>query len=323
MTFDLTGVDASVANALRRIMLAEVPTVAIEHVYIEMNSSIIHDEVLAHRLGLVPIAVDPRLFDFRAEEEEANSANTLVFSLDITCVRPEGKAGEPTPLPGGGTAPYTLHVYARDLLWCPQGDQEERFGANGVRPAHEDILLAKLRPGQSIKLECHCQKGVGKDHAKFSPVATASYRLMPAIELLKPVEGDDATALVEMCPMKVFDIEDLGSAPAKGKAKAKGGAASAAGGQRAVVARPRDCSVCRECIRLEGWSEKVRLTRVPEHFIFKVESVGMLAPRDIVKESIRILKEKADGFLAILDGSSEGAEEEVADEGDDIADMMN
>lgn len=65
IAFDLIGVDASIANALRRVMLAEVPTMAIEHVYIFNNTSIVHDEVLAHRMGLVPLNVDPELFEFR------------------------------------------------------------------------------------------------------------------------------------------------------------------------------------------------------------------------------------------------------------------
>ena len=63
LEFDLVGIDASLANALRRILLAEVPTVAIETVYVEENTSIIHDEVLAHRLGLLPVLVDPADFD--------------------------------------------------------------------------------------------------------------------------------------------------------------------------------------------------------------------------------------------------------------------
>ena len=70
-------------------------------------------------------------------------------------------------------------VYSKDLEWVPQGNQEERFGA--IRPVHEDILIAKLRPGQSIALEAHCRKGVGKDHAKWIPVATAVYQFVPKI----------------------------------------------------------------------------------------------------------------------------------------------
>lgn len=63
--FDLVGVDASVANALRRTMIAEVPTICIEHVYIWNNTSVIVDEVLSHRLGLIPLNVDPELFEYR------------------------------------------------------------------------------------------------------------------------------------------------------------------------------------------------------------------------------------------------------------------
>ena len=118
---------------------------------------------------------------------------------------------------------------------------------------HDDILVAKLRPGQSISLEAFAHKGIGKIHAKWSPVATASYRLLPDIVLPSPMQDEAAEELVSTCPMGVFDIEDLG------------------GGQRqATVARPRDCTMCRECIRQEGWRDRVRLTRVADHFIFKV-----------------------------------------------------
>src|SRR5438552_6180900 len=62
MEFDLIGVDASIANAFRRILLAEVPTMAIETVFVFNNTSIIQDEVLSHRLGLIPIKADPGRF---------------------------------------------------------------------------------------------------------------------------------------------------------------------------------------------------------------------------------------------------------------------
>ena len=69
-----------------------------------------------------------------------------------------------------------------------------------------------------------------------------------------------------MCPLQVFDIEDLGGVPT------------------ATVARPRDCTMCRECIRRDGWSNRVQLRRRANHFIFTVESSGSLHPTTIVKE---------------------------------------
>ncbi len=53
--FILKNVDVSLANSLRRIMIAEVPTMAIEFVYMKANTCVIHDEMLCHRLGLIPL----------------------------------------------------------------------------------------------------------------------------------------------------------------------------------------------------------------------------------------------------------------------------
>ena len=60
--FDLKGVEAPLANALRRIMISEIPTMAIEKVEMWQNTSVIPDENLAHRVGLCPLLVDPNLF---------------------------------------------------------------------------------------------------------------------------------------------------------------------------------------------------------------------------------------------------------------------
>ena len=338
----MSGVDVSFANALRRIMIAEVPTVAIEHVYMWNNSSIVHDEVLSHRLGLVPIDVDPRLFDdFLGEDDEATDRNTVVFRLGVKCGRSKkedakrekakqmrekssgdgegdetgdsvmgqsdldkaakesaslyqatnanaAKIAEAIETPG---RPYTRHVYSRDLEWVPQGDQADRF-PEGIRPVHEDILLAKLRPGQVIELEAHARKGDGKDHAKYSPVATASYRLMPKIELLKPVYDELAEELTNLYEPGVFKLVDCGADEAPHRVKA-------------VVHNPYACTMSRNYMRNATLKESLKITRFPNHFIFSVESVGMLSPGVILAESLRVLQAKSRNLIRLVDESLE------------------
>lgn len=65
MEFDLIGIHPFLANTFRRLMLSDVPSMAIEKVHIYNNTTIIQDEVLAHRLGLIPLKADPRLFEFK------------------------------------------------------------------------------------------------------------------------------------------------------------------------------------------------------------------------------------------------------------------
>ena len=101
MIFDMIGIDTAIANSLRRILLAEVPVIAIEDCCVLQNNSIIQDEVLCHRLGLIPIACDPRLFDEVNEEKSKykdgqDPSNTLIFKLHVECkVNPLAKDKDP------------------------------------------------------------------------------------------------------------------------------------------------------------------------------------------------------------------------------------
>lgn len=138
-------------------------------------------------------------------------------------------------------------------------------------------MIAKLRPGQEIELELFCEKGIGKTHAKWSPVSTAYYRLVPDISLKEPVVGQDALDLKAICPVGVFDIEDLAGGNQK----------------KAIVKDARKCTTCRECIRPEKFREVVDLGKRKDRFEFHVESVGIYKPAELVVEAIKKLKEKA------------------------------
>lgn len=53
-------------------------------------------------------------------------------------------------------------VYSRHMTWVPLGNQADLFPEGTIRPVHDDILIAQLRPGQEIDLLMHCVKGIGK-----------------------------------------------------------------------------------------------------------------------------------------------------------------
>ncbi|KAI6691667.1 uncharacterized protein LOC115689603 isoform X1 [Syzygium oleosum] len=293
MEFDMVGINPSIANAFRRILLAELPTMAIEKVLIANNTSVVQDEVLAHRLGLIPIKVDPRLFDYLSENDTPNEKNTIVFKLHVRCE----ERGQ------------RLTVTSNDLKWLPKGseflktsesltstskpetytlftcsqDSKPEFAGNPIS-VYPDIIIAKLGFGQEIELEAHAVKGVGKTHAKWSPVATCWYRMLPEVVLMEEIKGKKAEVLKQKCPANVFEIEDL-----------------ADGRKRATVARPRACTLCRECIRDgEEWEKSVSLRRVKDHFIFTIESTGALPPEVLFTEAVKILEDKCERVISDL-----------------------
>lgn len=329
--FSLVGVDASIANAFRRILIAEIPTLAIEDVFILNNTSIIQDEVLAHRLGLIPLTggqeglrwlrwfkKPPPKDDYAAmavwEEEAADrdpnasvstDYNTVVIDLDIECrwatKDQDGRDGKRLAKEGE-TDPnmryVNSNVYARDMKFITQGAQSEYFaGENAIRPVNPDILIAKLRPGQVIKVGCHCIKGIGMDHAKFSPVATASYRLLPQINITSPIIGADAKKFARCFPKGVIGYEPCDS----------DGTSNPNGSEiKAVVKDPMKDTVSRECLRHDEFKDKVKLGRIRDHFIFSVESTGQFESDELFLDSVRLLKAKVERFKRHLDEVEDG-----------------
>jgi len=283
MEFDMVGVDAAIANSIRRILLAEVPTMAIEQVAIWNNTSIIQDEVLAHRLGLIPIKADPRLFEYKPKDAETSSSDdTLKFSLKVKCTRNPGCADATDP-----KVLFKNHkVYTDSIQWEPiQG--QDFLKEKDIGPVDKDILISTMRPGHELDLELYCVKGIGKDHAKFSPVATASYRLLPQIKLLREFHGEEAYRLQKCFSPGVIDVRET----PEGKKVA-----------RVVNARKDTCS--RNVFREEDLKDGVVLQRVRDHFIFCVESTGILPPDTLVCEAIQVLRGKCVKFLQELEDKS-------------------
>lgn len=160
-----------------------------------------------------------------------------------------------------------------------------------MAPVHPDILLAKLRPGQEIKVEMHCIKGIGADHAKFSAVATAYYRLLPTIDIVRPIIGKDAEKFARCFPRGVIGLETV---TAEEASRQGSGYEGQLGRKKAVVRDTFRDTVSRECLRHEEFQGKVKLGRVRDHFIFSVESTGQFDADDLFVESVRVLKAKCE-----------------------------
>lgn len=211
-----------------------------------------------------------------------------MLKLEVECTKNEKAARneiDPTKLY------HNAHVYASSLKFFPAGRQSQFFPEpDGViRPVNPDILLAKLRPGQCIDMELHCIKGIGSDHAKFSPVATASYRLLPTITITKPIIGEDAKKFARCFPKGVIKLEDV---TAEEASKEGSGYEGHAGVKKAVVKDTFMDTVSRECLRHEEFEGKVKLGRVRDHFIFSVESTGQFDSDLLFLDSVKVLKVK-------------------------------
>lgn len=163
--FVVDGVDVSFANALRRIIKSEIPVLAIEDVHFKKNNSALYDEVLALRLGLVPIVTDESFL--YKEDEIDNETNSVRFQLVA-----EG--------PGW--------VYSKQLT-----SQDPK-----VKPAFTTIPLVWLDKGQEIELEAVAKLGVGKTHAKWQAGA-AAYQNFPKITI-----KDWKPAAADACPHDVL-----------------------------------------------------------------------------------------------------------------------
>ena len=171
MEFVLKDADAAFANALRRIMISEIPTMAIEYVDMEENRSGLFDEVIAHRLGLIPI-IFPSTYNIKEECKcggKGCSQCEAVFTLE--------KEG-----PGFAKA----------------GDMKNKD--ENTKPVDPNIPIVELLEGQKIKFEAVAQLGYGRDHAKWQ-AANVGYKNMVNIRL----NHESAEKAMQVCPARVFE----------------------------------------------------------------------------------------------------------------------
>ncbi len=182
LEFILSGANPAVANALRRVMMNEVPTLAIENVRIHKNSSGMFNEVLAHRLGLIPLKFPVDVY-LKGKRDK-----TVKVKFDSKKKKPD-KEGK-------------IIVYAGDL----QFDDKE------VEPLDPNIPIVILLDGQELKFDAVAKIGIGKEHSKWQ-AAVVGYSYVPIVR----IDGKKCNGCGEclkVCPKGVF-VEDHGKVRVK------------------------------------------------------------------------------------------------------------
>ncbi|MHA1720137.1 MAG: DNA-directed RNA polymerase subunit D [Promethearchaeota archaeon] len=158
MKFVLDGVSIELANAFRRIILTEVPTMAITEVLFVENDSVLFDEMIAHRLALIPLTTDLKNYNI-PEECSCGGQGCTLCQVQLECdVR---------------TKNNDVVVYSGDLKSID----------DKIRPVNDKIIIAKLGKKSSLVFEAYAQLGIGMDHAKFQPVCSVGYKYFPDVKI--------------------------------------------------------------------------------------------------------------------------------------------
>lgn len=245
------------ANALRRVLIADIPKMAIEDVEFHHgtiggeeedkeyeSAAPLFDEIIAHRLGLLPIPTDLELFDYREECDECGGDGcpncTIIYSLN--------KKGPCT-------------VYSGDLI---------PVGENDLRPVDDLIPLVKLNENQALLMYATAELGTAKEHAKWQPTSGVAYKYYPEID----IDQEECTACeecVEECPVDILEIQD----------------------EELNVTDVEECRLCSACEEACGF-DAIDVEGRDDKFILTFETDGSLTTKETLKKALEVLQEKFD-----------------------------
>ncbi|WP_241759689.1 DNA-directed RNA polymerase subunit D [Aeropyrum pernix] len=257
----IRGYPVVFVNAIRRTVLSDVPTMAVDYAYIFDNTTAVYDEMVAHRLGLVVLDSNEAVEKYRRPEEcagkEPSEEDCFVeVSLEAE-VDAEGETGR--------------YITAGDLsISDPQ-----------VKPVYPETPLIYVAPGQRIHVQAFARLGRGKEHTKWSPASLSVLRYTPILIYDSSKAGDECLECLSAYPQVVEALKSGGK-----------GSLVLEGLRRTSGLRYCAETACRGAVEVRYDSSNLDL---------EVESTGALRPEKIVELAIRELEEKVKRFAEAVE----------------------
>lgn len=248
------------ANALRRVLISDIPKMAIDTVEFHLGPIMVDgreyesitplfDEIVSHRLGLVPVPTDHELFTFQEEcvcEGEGCPSCSIMYSLN--------KIGPCT-------------VYSGDLI--PLGNEL-------LKVKDELIPIIELGDGQAVLVYAIARMGTAQQHVKWQATHGVGYKYMPQLKV-DSSRCDGQAKCINLCPGQVFVMD----------------------GKIATVVNPLQCTICRSCLTFCD-THAISLVEDDTQFIFTMETDGSLTAAQTLDYALKALEERFAQFSEIL-----------------------
>ncbi|MFX1388052.1 MAG: DNA-directed RNA polymerase subunit D [Promethearchaeota archaeon] len=186
LIFVVEGVSVEMANAIRRIILSEIPVMAVDEVIILKNDSPLYDEIISHRLGMIPITTDLETYKL-PRDCSCGGFGCPLCQVSLTC--------EVT-----NTTNTPIEIYSRDLN---SNDPK-------IIPVDPNIPLVKIDKNDKVIIEAYAILGMAKDHVKWQAVSNIFYRFYPQIDFddSKCAKCPDKCIVSRMCPERLYDFSN-------------------------------------------------------------------------------------------------------------------
>ncbi len=253
--FSIKGINIAFANAVRRIIIAEVFTFAINDVIIIKNDSIMYADYISQRLGLLPINSNNRSL-ISIMPIECNCEN---HRCPHCCIILEVEVTSDT---------HKKRIFLKDL------NLKENHLALFTRDAF-DIPLFVLNQNESFKAKLYITKGIGHQNARWMPSSVCIAKPYPKITIQDhDLPKAMVDKLINTCPKKLFLLDKQ---------------------NKIEIKNPDQCIYCNACVEFleeEKLPAIIKIEPNENEFIFHIESVGTMSPDLIFSEAIKILKQK-------------------------------